>query len=134
MQEGSRKAIFAAFFANLGIALAKFAGFLLTSSASLLAEAGHSLADTGNQALLLLGGKRAQKRANAEHPFGYGRERYFWAFVVALVLFSMGGLFALYEGFQKLIHPHETENLGIAIAILLFAMVLEGFSLRTAVK
>ena len=134
MTEGSRKAIFAALAANLGIAVAKFVGFLLTSSASLLAEAGHSLADTGNQALLLLGGRRAARRADEDHPFGYGRERYFWAFVVALVLFSMGGLFALYEGFQKLRHPHETENLPIAIGILLFAIALESFSLRTAVK
>ncbi len=134
MQDGSRKAIFAAFFANLGIAVAKFVGFLITSSAGLLAEAAHSLADTGNQALLLLGSKRAQKGATAEHPFGYGRERYFWAFVVALVLFSAGGLFALYEGIQKLIHPHEAESLGVAVVILVFAMCLEGFSLRTAIK
>ncbi len=134
VQQGSRKAIFAAFFANLGIAIAKFVGFLVTSSASLLAEAAHSLADTGNQALLLLGGKRARRQATPEHPFGYGRERYFWSFVVAMVLFSMGGLFALYEGIEKLRHPHETENLGIAIGILVFAIVLETFSLRTAVK
>jgi cation diffusion facilitator family transporter len=132
--DGSRKAILAAFFANLGIAIAKFVGFLLTSSASLLAEAGHSVADTGNQGLLLLGGHRARRRADQEHPFGYGRERYFWSFVVALVLFSMGGLFALYEGFEKLRHPHETENLTIAITILVFAIALETFSLRTAVK
>ena len=111
MTEGSRKAIFAAFLANLGIAIAKFVGFLITSSAGLLAEAIHSLADTGNQGLLMLGGKRAERKPDAEHPFGYGRERYFWAFVVALVLFSMGGLFALYEGISKLRHPHEVENL-----------------------
>jgi cation diffusion facilitator family transporter len=134
MQEGSRKAILAAFFANLGIAIAKFVGFLITRSAGLLAEAGHSLADTGNQALLLLGSSRAKKAPTADHPFGYGRERYFWAFVVALVLFSMGGLFALYEGIQKLIHPHEAESLGVAIGILVLAICLEGFSLRTAVK
>ena len=132
--DGSRKAIIAAFFANLGIALAKFVGFLLTSSAGLLAEAAHSLADTGNQGLLLLGGKRARREADVEHPFGYGRERYFWAFVVALVLFSMGGLFALYEGISKVRHPHETENLYIAVGILLFAIALESYSLRTAVK
>jgi cation diffusion facilitator family transporter len=132
--DGSRKAILAAFFANLGIAIAKFVGFLLTSSASLLAEAGHSLADTGNQGLLLLGGKRARREADVEHPFGYGRERYFWAFVVALVLFSMGGLFALYEGIEKVRHPHETENISIAIGILVFAILLESYSLRTAVK
>ena len=132
--DGSRKAILAAFFANLGIAIAKFVGFIITSSASLLAEAGHSLADTGNQGLLLLGGRRARKAATPEHPFGYGRERYFWAFVVAMVLFSMGGLFALYEGISKLRHPHETENLIVAVGILVFAICLETFSLRTAVK
>ena len=134
MHEGSRRAILAAFLANLGIAIAKFAGFLITGSAGLLAEAGHSLADTGNQLLLLLGGKRAAKEADTTHPFGYGRERYFWAFVVALVLFSMGGLFALYEGIDKLRHPHDVESLGVAVGILIFAMVLESFSLRTAYK
>jgi cation diffusion facilitator family transporter len=134
VQEGSRRAILAAFLANLGIAIAKFIGFLITSSAGLLAEAAHSLADTGNQLLLLLGGKRAAREADSEHQFGYGRERYFWAFVVALVLFSMGGLFALYEGIEKLRHPHEVENLGVAVVILLFAVALESFSLRTAYK
>ncbi|MFM9038076.1 MAG: cation diffusion facilitator family transporter [Actinomycetota bacterium] len=134
MQDGSKKAILAAFFANLGIAIAKFVGFALTRSTGLLAEAGHSLADTGNQALLLLGAKRSKRHPNREFQFGFGRERYFWSFVVALVLFSMGGLFALYEGIQKLSHPHETERLPIAIAILLVAIALETFSLRTAVK
>ncbi|MET0145084.1 MAG: cation diffusion facilitator family transporter [Ilumatobacteraceae bacterium] len=132
--EGSRRAILAAFFANLGIAISKFVGFLITGSAGLLAEAAHSLADTGNQLLLLFGGRRAKKSADEEHPFGYGRERFFWAFVVALVLFSMGGLFALYEGIQKLRDPHEVEHLPVAIGILLFAVVLESFSLRTAHK
>ena len=134
MHEGSRKAIVAAFLANLGIAITKFVGFLITQSASLLAEAIHSTADTANQLLLLFGGNRARKEATAEHPFGYARERYFWAFVVSLVLFSAGGLFALYEGIDKLRHPHETENLGVAIAILGVSIVLESFSLRTAVK
>ena len=134
MTEGSKKAIIAAFFANLGIAIAKFVGFLITSSAGLLAEAFHSLADTGNQGLLMLGGKRAARKPDAEHPFGYGRERYFWAFVVALVLFSLGGMFALYEGFSKLRHPHEVENLGVAIGILVFAICLETYSLRTAYR
>ena len=134
MTEGSKKAIIAAFFANLGIAIAKFVGFLITSSAGLLAEAFHSLADTGNQGLLMLGGKRATRKPDAEHPFGYGRERYFWAFVVALVLFSLGGMFALYEGFSKLRHPHEVDNLGVAIGILVFAICLETFSLRTAYR
>ncbi len=134
MQDGSRKAIIAAFFANLGIAIAKFVGFLITASASLLAEAAHSLADTGNQALLLLGGSRAKRRPNASRQFGHGRERYFWAFVVALVLFSMGGLFALYEGIKKLIHPHETESFGVAVAILVVAIGLETVSLMTAIR
>jgi cation diffusion facilitator family transporter len=134
MQEGSRKAIIAAFFANLGIAVAKFTGFLLTRSAGLLAESAHSLADTGNQALLMFGAKRGDRPADSAHPFGYGPERYFWAFVVALVLFSMGGLFALYEGIEKLRHPHEVDNVVVAFVILLVAVGLESFSLRTAVK
>jgi cation diffusion facilitator family transporter len=134
MTEGSRKAVLAAFFANLGIAIAKFVGFFITSSAGLLAEAFHSLADTGNQGLLMLGGKRAARKPDAEHPFGYGRERYFWAFVVALVLFSLGGMFALYEGISKLRHPHEVESLGVAIGILVFAICLETYSLRTAYR
>jgi cation diffusion facilitator family transporter len=134
VQDGSRKAIIAAFFANLGIAIAKFVGFLLTRSAGLLAEAGHSLADTGNQGLLMFGGKRGKRPADRAHPFGYGPERYFWSFIVALVLFSMGGLFALYEGIHKLSDPHEIKSIGIAYAILLVSIALETYSLRTAVK
>jgi cation diffusion facilitator family transporter len=129
---GSR-AILAAFFANLGIALAKFVGFLITRSASLLAESVHSLADTGNQALLLLGGKRSRRAATDDFPFGFGRERYFWAFVVALVLFSLGSLFAVYEGVHKLEHPEPLDNPLVAYVILVVAVVLEGFSLRTAI-
>jgi cation diffusion facilitator family transporter len=134
MHEGSRKAIVAAFAANLGIAVSKFVGFLLTGSAGLAADSVHSLADTANQGLLFLGGNRAAKARDADHPFGHERERFFWAFIVALVLFSMGGLFAIYEGISKIRHPHETESMGIAIGILAFAIILEGFSLRTAVK
>lgn len=134
MHEGSRKAIVAAFLANLGIAISKFVGFLLTGSAGLAAEAVHSLADTANQGLLFLGGSRASRERDKDHPFGHERERFFWAFIVALVLFSMGGLFAIYEGISKIRDPHETESMGIAIGILVFAIVLEGFSLRTAVK
>ena len=134
MQDGSRKAIIAAFCANLGIAIAKLVGFVITGSAGLLAEAGHSVADTGNQGLLLLGAKRAQRSADADHPFGFGRERFFWAFVVALVLFSMGGLFALYEGVDKLRHPHETDSSVVAFVILGIAVALETFSLRTALR
>src|SRR6188474_1158237 len=115
MTEGSRKAIFAAFFANLGIAIAKFVGFLITSSAGLLAESIHSLADTGNQGLLMLGAKRAARQPDIEHSFGYGRERYFWAFVVALVLFIGGAVFAIYEGISKIRHPHELESPAVAL-------------------
>lgn len=131
--EGGTKAILTAFFANLGIAIAKFIGFLLTRSSSMLAESIHSLADTGNQALLLLGGRSASRAPTATHPFGYGRERYFWAFVVSLVLFSLGSLFALYEGINKLQHPHDIDAPGIAIGILLLAIAFESYALRTAV-
>lgn len=134
MQDGSRKAIIAAFFANLGIAIAKFVGFLITGSAGLIAESVHSLADTGNQGLLMLGGKRGKRPADRAHPFGYGPERYFWSFIVALVLFSMGGLFALYEGIEKVRHPHALENPAVAYGILVFAILLETYSLTTAVR
>ena len=131
--EGGRRAIIAALTANLGIAIAKLIGFAITGAASMLAEAVHSIADTSNQALLLVGGARARRRATPTHPFGYGRERYFWAFIVALVLFLLGGVFAIVEGVEKLRHPHELESAGIAIAILAVAIVLETFSLRTAI-
>jgi cation diffusion facilitator family transporter len=128
------KAVIAALLANAGIAIAKFGAFLLTSSASMLAESIHSVADSGNQGLLLLGGKRAKRAPTPQHPFGYGRERYFWSFVVALILFSLGGMFAIYEGIEKLRHPHELESGGIAIGVLLVAIVLEIFSFRTAIQ
>jgi cation diffusion facilitator family transporter len=127
------KAVIAALIANAGIAVAKFVGFLITGSGSMLAESVHSVADSGNQALLLLGGKKARRAPTPEHPFGYGRERYFWAFVVAIILFSVGGMFATYEGIEKIRHPHELESVGVAIAILVVALVLESLSLRTAV-
>jgi cation diffusion facilitator family transporter len=127
------KAVIAALMANAGIAVAKFVGFVITGSASMLAESIHSVADSGNQGLLLLGGRRARREADAAHPFGYGRERYFWAFVVALVLFSLGGAFAIFEGISKIRHPHELESPAVAIAILLFAIVLETYSFRTAI-
>jgi cation diffusion facilitator family transporter len=132
--DGSRKAIIAAFFANLGIAISKFFGFAITGSASLLAEAVHSLADTGNQGLLFYGGAASKKAESPSHPFGYGRERYFWAFAVSLVLFSMGGAFALYEGIKKVQDPHAIENLTVAVVILVIAILLESYSLRTAIK
>ncbi|MEV4685978.1 cation diffusion facilitator family transporter [Microbacterium sp. LWH3-1.2] len=131
---GGGKAILAAFLANMGIALAKFIAWFLSGSASMLAEAIHSVADSGNQLLLMLGGRQAKKKADREHPFGYGRERYVYAFVVSIILFSVGGLFSIYEGIEKLTHPHELENAWIPIAVLVVAIVLESFSLRTAVK
>ena len=131
---GGGKAILAAFLANMGIALAKFIAWFLSGSASMLAEAIHSVADSGNQLLLMLGGRQAKKKADREHPFGYGRERYVYAFVVSIILFSVGGLFSIYEGIDKLTHPHELENAWIPIAVLVVAIVLESFSLRTAVK
>jgi cation diffusion facilitator family transporter len=130
---GGTKVVIAAMLANGGIAIAKFVGYVVTGSASMLAESIHSVADTSNQGLLLLGGKRAQKVADDRHQFGYGRERYFWAFVVAMVLFALGGVFSIYEGIEKIRHPHEIESLWWAIGILLFAIVVEGFAFRTAV-
>ena len=127
------RAVIAALLANVGIAVAKFVGFLMTRSASMLAESVHSVADSGNQALLLFGHKRAQRRPTPEHPFGFGRERYFWAFVVALILFSLGGMFAIVEGVSKIRDPHELESASIAIGILVVGIVLEALSFRTAV-
>ena len=128
------KAVIAAFFANLGIAIMKFIGFVFTGSGAMLAEAVHSSADTGNQLLLLLGGKKSRRIADEEHQFGYGRERYFWAFVVALMLFSIGALFSIYDGIEKLLHPHELESAEWAIGILLGAIALEALSFRTAIR
>jgi len=134
VHEGSRRAIFAALIANLGIAIAKFAAAAITGSASMLAESIHSVADTGNQGLLFLGGHRARRPADTAHPFGYGAERYFWAFVVALVLFTLGAMFSLYEGIEKLTNPHELESPAVAFVVLGVAVVLESLSLRTAVR
>jgi cation diffusion facilitator family transporter len=130
----SGRAVMAALVANLGIAVAKFVGFLLTGASSMLAEAFHSVADSGNQATLILGGRVAERGPDRQHPFGHGRVRFFAAFLVAVILFTLGSLFSLYEGYQKLRHPHELESAGVAIGILLVALVLEGLSLRTAVR
>jgi cation diffusion facilitator family transporter len=133
--EGSSKAIVAALAANIGIAVTKFVAFLLTSSSSMLAESVHSLADSGNQLLLLVGGKRARREADRVHPFGYGSERFLYAFIVSIVLFSLGGLFALYEAWHKWADPHPIESWQwVPIAVLLAAVAMEGFSLRTAIK
>jgi cation diffusion facilitator family transporter len=129
------RAIVAALAANLGIAVTKFIAFALTQSSSMLAESIHSVADSGNQALLLLGGKRARREATPQHPFGYGRERYIYAFIVAIVLFSVGGLFALYEGIHKLQERHPIESWHwVPITVLVIAIALESFSFRTAIQ
>ncbi len=132
---GGTKAIVAALAANLTIAVLKFVAYFLTLSSSMLAEAIHSLADSGNQLLLLVGGKRAQKKASPEHPFGYGRERYIYAFIVSIVLFSVGGLFALYEAWEKIQHPHAIEGdfWWVPLAVLIGAIIAESFSFRTAI-
>lgn len=131
---GGATAIIAALLANAGIAVAKFVGFLITGSSSMLAEAVHSVADTANQGLLLVGRHRARRHATPQHPFGYGRDRYFYSFVVALLLFSLGSVFALYEGVHK-IHDHDPISSPlVAIGILVVAIVLESMSFRTAVR
>ncbi|MFK0008822.1 cation diffusion facilitator family transporter [Paenarthrobacter sp. NPDC090520] len=132
---GGTKAIVAALAANLTIAVLKFLAFILTLSSSMLAEAIHSLADSGNQILLLVGGKRAKRAADPEHPFGYGRERYIYAFIVSIVLFSVGGLFALYEAWEKFHDPHGIEGTfwWVPLAVLGGAIIAEGFSFRTAI-
>lgn len=139
---GGTKAVIAALLANIGIAITKFLAWALTGASSMLAESIHSVADAGNQALLLLGGSRARRQATPEHPFGYGRERYIFAFLVAIVLFSLGGLFALYEAYHKYEeiragHPNqllESSWWWVPIAVLLAAIVMETFSFRTAIR
>ncbi|MDQ6873517.1 MAG: cation diffusion facilitator family transporter [Actinomycetota bacterium] len=129
----STPAVLAALAANLGIAVSKFVAFFFTGSTSLLAEAVHSIADSANQGLLLLGDRRSRRARTAAHPFGYGRERYFYAFVVALVLFTLGALFALYEGWHKVRDPHPVDAPAWAFGVLVIAVGLESLSLRTAV-
>ncbi len=128
----STRAILAALAANASIAAAKFGGFLITGSSSMLAESVHSVADTSNQLLLLFGQRGARKAADALHQFGHGRSRYFWSFVVALVLFLLGSVFALYEGYHKVVQPTQLSSPVVALVILLVATALEGLSFRTA--
>lgn len=132
---GGTKAVVAALAANLTIAVFKFVAWAMTASSSMLAEAIHSVADSGNQVLLLVGGKKARREADAEHPFGYGRERYVYSFIVSIVLFSVGGLFALYEAWQKFQHPHGIEGKWwwVPLAVLIGAIIAESFSFRTAI-
>jgi cation diffusion facilitator family transporter len=131
---GGTKAVVAALGSNLAIAVAKFVAFAFSGSSSMLAEGVHSLADSGNQFLLLIGGSRAKRAANEEHPFGYGRERYIYGFLVSIVLFSVGGMFALYEGYEKIRHPHAIDDWYWPVGVLIFAILAEGTSFRTAMK
>ncbi|MFJ7149734.1 cation diffusion facilitator family transporter [Streptomyces sp. NPDC100445] len=131
---GGTRAIVAALGANLAIAASKFVAFAFSGSSSMLAEGVHSLADSGNQFLLLVGGKKAQREATPQHPFGYGRERFIYAFLVSIVLFSVGGMFAVYEGYEKIRHPHQLEHWYWPVGVLAFAILAEGFSFRTAIK
>ena len=131
---GGTRAIIAALTANAGIAVTKFIAFLLSGSSAMLAEAVHSVADTGNQVLLLIGGRRSKKQADAEHPFGYGRERFIYAFVVAIILFSVGGMFSIYEGISKLENPEPLKLPWVPMIVLVVAMALETYSLRTAIR
>ncbi|MEU0256080.1 cation diffusion facilitator family transporter [Streptomyces sp. NPDC006184] len=131
---GGTRAIVAALGANLAIAASKFVAFAFSGSSSMLAEGVHSLADSGNQFLLLVGGKKAQREATPLHPFGYGRERFIYAFLVSIVLFSVGGMFAIYEGYEKVRHPHQLEHWYWPVGVLAFAIIAEGFSFRTAIK
>ncbi len=130
---GGTKAILAALGANAGIAVAKFVGFAITGASSMLAEAVHSVADTSNQGLLLLGQKTSQRKATKEHPFGFGRDRYFYSFIVALMLFTLGSAFAFYEGIHKLQHPEPLTSPIVAVVILVVAIGLETYSFRTAI-
>jgi cation diffusion facilitator family transporter len=131
--EGSTRVVVTALGANLAIGVSKFVAAAITGSASMLAEGVHSVADSANQVLLLIGGRRARRPASPLHPFGYARERYVYAFLVAIILFSLGGLYALYEGYHKIIDPHPLESPLVAVVVLLLAACLEGYALRTAV-
>jgi cation diffusion facilitator family transporter len=131
---GGTRAVIAALLANLGIAASKLVAFAFTGSSSMLSEAVHSVADSGNQLLLIRGGRQSRRAATPEHPFGYGRSRYVYAFIVAIILFSLGGMFALYEGWHKISNPEKLSSPGWAFGVLVVAIILEGLSLRTAVK
>ncbi|MDR8410177.1 cation diffusion facilitator family transporter [Nonomuraea sp. 3-1Str] len=133
-RDGSEEATLAALAANVGIAVSKFVAFFFTGSSAMLAEGIHSTADSGNQLLLMLGRRQSAHKPSRAHPFGYGAVRYFYGFLVSVVLFFGGGLFALYEGYEKIIHPHPLESWPWAIGVLLVAIVMEGLSLRTAVR
>ena len=128
------RAVLAALAANLGIAITKFIAFLVSGSASMLAESVHSVADTGNELLLLVGRGRADRPATGEHPFGFGRERYFYGFIVSVMLFTVGAAFSVYDGIHKIINPEEIHGALIAFIVLAVSAVMEGFSLRTGIR
>ena len=128
------RAVLAALAANLGIAIIKFVAFLVSGSTSMLAESVHSVADTGNQVLLLVGRGRSARPASDEHPFGFGRERYFYGFIVSVMLFTVGAIFSVYEGVHKITNPEEIRSPLIPFIVLVMSAVLEGFSLRTAIR
>jgi cation diffusion facilitator family transporter len=132
--EGGKKAVIAALMANIGIAISKFIAFFFTGSSSMLSEAIHSVADSSNQVLLLVGNKRSQKPADEKHPFGYGRRRFVYGFIVAVVLFLIGGLFSLYEGLHKWQDPEPLNDWWIAVLVLVIAIGLETVSFRTALR
>ena len=132
--EGGTKAVIAALLANTGIAISKFFAFAITGSTSMLSEAIHSVADSLNQVLLLVGGKRSKREANERYQFGYGRVRFVYGFVVAIVLFLVGGTYSIYEGWHKWTHPEHVEDVSVAFGVLIVAIILEAFSFRTAIR
>jgi cation diffusion facilitator family transporter len=127
------KAVVAALAANIAIAVVKFVAFLLTGSASMLAESVHSVADTGNQVLLLVGRGQSDRPRSGEHPFGFGRERYFYAFIVSVMLFTVGAAFSVYDGVHKMLNPEPVHDALIALIVLLACVVLEALSFRTGI-
>jgi cation diffusion facilitator family transporter len=127
------RAVLAALAANLGIAITKFIAFVFTGSASMLAESVHSVADTANEVLLLVGRGRSMRPRSDEHPFGFGRERYFYGFVVSVMLFTVGAAFSVYDGIHKIVNPEAIHAPLVALIVLVLSAVLESFSLRTAI-
>jgi cation diffusion facilitator family transporter len=130
----SARTIFYALGANLAIAVAKTGAAITTGSSAMLAEAIHSYADSGNQVLLLWGMKQARRPPSPDYPLGWGKAVFFWSFIVALVLFSLGGLFSVYEGWHKLTHPEDLRYPWVAVGILVFGLVAEAISMRACLQ
>jgi len=133
-EASSSRAVFFALGANFSIFIAKSIAAAITGSGAMLAEAVHSLSDCGNQGLLLLGAAQAKRKATADAPLGFGKAVYFWSFLVALLLFAVGGMFSVYQGWQKLHHPEPIQHVGLAVGVLVFAILAEGAALRTCLK